>query len=48
MPTKIRKAGNKYRVTTPNGVKAKGTTKEKAKAQKRLLDAVEHGWEPKK
>jgi len=42
MPTKIRKSGTKYQVRTPSGVKAKGTTKAKAKAQKRLLDAIEH------
>ena len=49
MPVKITKAGNgKVRVSTPNGVKAKATTlaKAKAKAQERLLNAVEHGWKP--
>lgn len=46
MPVKIRKVGNKYRVSTPNEVHAKGTTKEKAEAQERLLNAVEHGWKP--
>jgi hypothetical protein len=46
MPVKIKKTGSKYRVSTPSGVKAKGTTKAKAKAQKRLLNAVEHGWKP--
>lgn len=45
MPVKIRKTpGGKYRVSTPNGTKAKGTTKEKAEAQERLLNAVEHGY----
>jgi hypothetical protein len=29
-------------------IKAKHTTKEKAKAQVRLLQAIEHGFEPKK
>jgi len=38
--------GGKYRVSTPHGTKAKGTTKAKAEAQKRLLNAVEHGWRP--
>jgi len=48
MPVKIRKAGKKYRVSTPKGVKAKGTTKGKAEAQKRLLRALDHGWQPTK
>lgn len=43
MPVKIKKtAGGKYRVSTPNGVKSKGTTKVKAEAQERLLNAAEH------
>lgn len=46
MPVKIKKVGKKYRVSTPRGVKAKGTTKEKAESQERLLNAVEHGWKP--
>jgi hypothetical protein len=46
MPVKIKKVGNKYRVSTPNGVHAKGTTKKKAQSQERLLNAVEHGWKP--
>ncbi|HEY6022523.1 MAG TPA: hypothetical protein VIY48_22460 [Candidatus Paceibacterota bacterium] len=47
MPVKIKKtSGGKYKVSTPNGTKAKGTTKQKAEAQKRLLNAVEHGWKP--
>lgn len=46
MPVKIRKKGKNYQVSTPGGVKAKGTTKRKAKAQERLLNAVEHGWKP--
>lgn len=47
MPVKVRKTKKgKYRVSTPHGVKAKGTTKKKAEAQKRLLNAVEHGWKP--
>lgn len=48
MPVKIRKGKRGYTVSTPGGVKAKGTTKEKAEAQKRLLNAVEHGWKPSK
>ena len=46
MPVKIRKVGNKYRVSTPGGVKAKRTTKQKALAQASLLRAIEHGWKP--
>ena len=46
MPVKITKTDGKYRVSTPHGVHAKGTTKTKAEAQKRLLNAVEHGWHP--
>ncbi len=47
MPAKIIKKGNgSYEVKTPNAVHAKGTTLEKAEAQKRLLNAVDHGWKP--
>ncbi len=43
MPVKIKKQkGGSYSVSTPNGTKAKHTTKAKAEAQKRLLNAVEH------
>ena len=38
--------GDRVRVSTPGGVKAKHTTFQKAMAQKRLLNAVEHGWTP--
>lgn len=51
MPVKIRKTKKgKFRVSTPGGVKARGTTKAKAKAQKRLLNAVEHNpdFKPRK
>lgn len=46
MPVSITKADG-YRVSTPHGVKSKHTTLKKAKAQKGLLNAVEHGWKPK-
>lgn len=46
MPVTIRKVGGRYRVLTPGGVKARGTTKAKARAQARLLRGVEHGWRP--
>lgn len=46
MPATISKVAGGYRVATPNGVHAKRTTKKKAAAQKRLLNAVDHGWKP--
>ena len=47
MPVKIQSVGKgKYRVSTPHGTKAKHTTKAKAERQKRLLNAVDHGWKP--
>jgi hypothetical protein len=49
MPVSIKKTkmGN-YRVSTHGGVHAKGTTLEKAKSQERLLNAIDHGFVPKK
>lgn len=46
MPVKIKKTDGGYQVSTPNQVHAKHTTLKKAKKQKRLLNAVEHGWKP--
>ncbi len=49
MPVKTRKLpGGKVRVSTPHGVKAKATTMAKAKKQQRLLNAIDHGWKPRK
>jgi len=48
VPVRISKVGGNYRVSTPSGVHAKHTTKVKAEAQSRLLNAVEHGWKPTK
>lgn len=49
MPAKIiKKKSGKFEVKTPNAVHAKSTTKAKAMAQKRLLNAVDHGWHPTK
>lgn len=48
MPVTIKKVDGKFKVSTPSGTKAKGTTKEKAEAQRRLLNAVEHGFKPKR
>lgn len=45
MPVRIRKVDG-FQVRTPGGVKAKRTTKTKAKRQARLLRGVEHGWKP--
>lgn len=45
-PVRITKVDG-YEVSTPHGVKAKRTSKKKAMAQKRLLNAVEHSpWRP--
>jgi phage gp16-like protein len=46
MPVKIRKVKGGIRVSTPGGVKAKHTTMRKAKRQRRLLNAIDHGWKP--
>jgi hypothetical protein len=52
MPYKIRKLPNKdlYRVynTETKDIKAYGTTMEKAKAMIRLLNAIQHGYQPDK
>ena len=45
MPVRIEKKDG-YRVSTPGGVKAKHTSFRKAMSQKRLLNAVDHGWKP--
>jgi len=45
MPARVSKNHNgTYRVATPGGTKAKHTTKARAEAQQRLLNALEHGW----
>lgn len=47
MPVKLQKLkSGKVRVSTPNGVKSKGSTPKNAERQKHLLNAVEHGWKP--
>ena len=49
MPVALTKLpSGKVRVSTPNGVKAKGTSEDKAKHLRNLLNAVEHGWKPSK
>jgi hypothetical protein len=47
MPVTIRKnPDGTFKVATPHGVHAKHTTKKKAEAQARLLNAVDHGFKP--
>jgi hypothetical protein len=47
MPVTTKSVGKgKVQVRTPGGVKAKATTPAKAARQKRLLNAVEHGFKP--
>ncbi len=52
MPARVRKIAQgkkkgQFKVVSPEGdVTAKGTTKEKAEAQRRLLEGVKHGWRP--
>ncbi len=50
MPVRVKSIGRgNYRVSTPKGVKAHSTSKEKAMHLKRLLNAVEHSnWRPAK
>ena len=48
MPVTIAKVKGGYRVSTPNGVHAKHTSKKNAEKQRNLLNAVEHGWKPTK
>jgi len=42
MPYKIKKTDGDYSVTSPHGTKAAHTSKKKAEAQVRLLQALEH------
>lgn len=45
MPVSVKNVDG-YRVSTPGGVKAKHTSLRNALRQKRLLNAVEHGFQP--
>lgn len=47
-PVRIKKVKGGYRVSTPKGVKAKSTSKTKATRQKRLLNALDHGYKRKR
>ena len=40
MPYKITRVDGKYKVTSPHGVKSKGSTEANAKKQVRLLPAI--------
>lgn len=47
MPYKETKLkSGKIKVTSPNGVKSKGSTPTNAKRQVRLLNAIDHGFKP--
>jgi hypothetical protein len=47
MPAKMRAiGGGKYKVSTPNSVHAKSTSKANAESQVRLLNAIDHGFKP--
>jgi hypothetical protein len=48
MPVTMKKlGGGKMMVMTPEGVKSRATSFQKAKSQERLLNAVEHSsWRP--
>lgn len=48
MPVKVTKVKGGYKVSTPNAVHAKHTTKAKAEKQARLLNAIDHGFKPTK
>ena len=50
MPYAMKKSGNAYQVVNrqTGKVHAKHTTAAKAKAQMRLMRAVDHGWKPTK
>ena len=44
MPVTVKKLKRgRYRVRTPHGVKAKSTTKKKAQAQARIINAAHRG-----
>jgi hypothetical protein len=48
MPVTTRKVKGGYQNRTPGGVKGKRMTKKNALSQKRLLNAIDHGWKPTK
>jgi len=48
MPVRIEKIDGSYKVSTPHGTKAKHTSLAKAMMQRKLLNAVEHGFVPRR
>jgi len=46
MPVKTKKVKGGYKITHGGKVSAKKTTKKKAEAQEKLLNAIRHGWKP--
>lgn len=48
MPYRIEKVKGGFKVSSPTGTRAKKTSKRKAKSQIRLLNAVDHGFVPRK
>lgn len=48
MPYTMTKINGKWKVVSPHGTKAKGTSKRKGESQMRLLRGIEHGWKPTK
>jgi hypothetical protein len=48
MPVKMTTLpSGKVQVRTPGGIKAKGTSRKKAEAQRRLLYGIDKGWVPR-
>ncbi len=47
MPIKIRKTKRGHTTSSPSGIKGRGMTLRNAQRQKRLLNAIEHGFSPK-
>jgi len=45
MPARVKKVDG-YQVSHGGKVSAKNTTKEKAEAQRRLLEGIRRGWKP--
>ena len=48
MPYSMSSTNGGYTVRSPHGTKAKKTSKRKAESQIKLLNAIEHGFVPKK
>jgi hypothetical protein len=46
MPAKVSKTKGGYKVTHGDKTSAKRTTKKKAESQARLLNAIDHGYDP--